>query len=333
MNTINDIRKPIESQFFQFENLYETTLRSENKLLNSVLDYIAAKRGKQLRPILVLLSAELCHGITDKTVQTAVALELLHTASLIHDDVVDSSPLRRGSEAIQEKWTNKIAVLSGDWILSKVIEITSDIRNNKILNIVASIGKNLSSGELLQLHSGQSMWISEKQYFEVIRCKTAELFSACTSAGAASSGATMRQESSLRDFGRELGIIFQLKDDILDYSDSEELGKPTMNDIRDGKATLPLLKALERAPEEERKDIEKKAEELASSNNKLSEKQISGMEQDIKTFVMRYDGVRYAYNKMLFHREKAIKALDLFHNSPAKESLINLLDFAINRIN
>ena len=157
MNTIQEIRKPIQTEFRQYEQAFADTLQTDNKLLSEVLDYIHTKRGKQLRPILVLLSASLCRGITPKTLQTAVALELMHTASLIHDDVVDDSPLRRGNEAIHTRWTNKIAVLVGDYLLAKVIELLADVRNTTILGTVADMGKSLASGELLQLHTGQSM--------------------------------------------------------------------------------------------------------------------------------------------------------------------------------
>lgn len=248
MTSPQDIRKVIQSEFRLYEEAFAQSLQTDNRFLAEVLDYIHSKRGKQLRPIMVLLSAALCRGVTDKTLQTAVALELMHTASLIHDDVVDNSPMRRGSESVHAQWTNKIAVLVGDYILTRVIHILAELRNTTILNIVSNMGAALTSGELLQLHSGQSMWISEEQYNKVIEQKTACLFAACSEAGAASTGATMRQMTAMKQFGLHLGMCFQLKDDVLDYSDIEDIGKPTMNDIRDGKATLPLLISLQRAP-------------------------------------------------------------------------------------
>ena len=201
MTNPQDIRKVIQSEFHQYEEAFALSLKTENALLAQVLDYVHSKRGKQLRPILVILSAALCRGITDKSLQTAVALELMHTASLIHDDVVDNSPLRRGSEAVHAQWTNKIAVLVGDYLLTRVISILSDLRNICILNIVSQMGAALTSGELLQLHSGESMWISEKQYNLVIEQKTARLFAACSEAGAASTGATTRQMTAMRQYG------------------------------------------------------------------------------------------------------------------------------------
>lgn len=322
MNTI------IAREFAQYEKAFEAAIKTDNATLQEVLSYIHLRRGKQIRPQLVLLCAAISHGITDKTINTAVALELLHTATLIHDDVVDNSPTRRGKAAIQEQWSNKVAILVGDYILAQVINILDDLRNNPIIHIVANMGKSLSSGELTQLHAGRSMWISEKQYFEVIRQKTAELFAACAQAGACSSLATPKQTTALKNFGLHLGMCFQLKDDILDYSDSEELGKPTMNDIRDGKATLPLLIALERAVPEEAEAIRQAAEDLAKHAPHIDEHEV---EEDIKSFVMRYQGVRYAYKKIEEHRKKAVLALDFFPDSEFKQALLDMLTYTIQR--
>lgn len=329
MTKEQNILRPIEQEFKTFEKTFERTLQCDQPILKDVLQYLLTKRGKQLRPLLILLSAKLCRGITDKTIDTAVALELLHTSSLIHDDVVDASPLRRGHEAIHIRWTNKVAVLVGDFILAKVIQLVAQVRNAKILNIIANIGASLSSGELLQLHANATMWISEEQYYRVIEQKTAHLFAACTEAGSESSGGTMRQVSALRDFGLHLGMCFQLKDDVLDYSDSDELGKPTMGDIRDGKATLPLLIALQRAPKEEADRIRQLAEQLSHNAPHIDAYEA---EQEIKSFVLRYDGIRYAYQQMQLHKEKAVDALAAFHDSTSKQSLIDILDYAINRL-
>ena len=206
MDTLLEIRKPIEGSFLEFERLFDESLKSDNPLLSNVLSYVAAKRGKQLRPILVLLSAQMCNKITDKTLCTAVALELLHTASLMHDDVVDASPTRRGAESVQAHWSNKVAVLGGDYMLAKTIALIAEIRNGRILDIVSQLGRSLASGELLQLHANESMWISEEQYYRVIEQKTAKLFEACMEAGAESAGCTMRQRTALKEFGRLFGI-------------------------------------------------------------------------------------------------------------------------------
>ena len=290
MNALSEIRFPIEDSWRAYERLMEQSLHADNKLQQEVLRHVGSSRGKQLRPLVVLLCAQICDTITDKTLRSAVALELLHTASLIHDDVVDSSDTRRGVEAVHAKWTNKIAVLVGDYMLAKVIGL--------IAEIVSNLGKNLSSGEMVQLHVGQSMWIDEARYLQVIEQKTAQLFQACAEAGAESAGCTPKQRAALREYGKMLGLCFQIKDDIFDYSDLEEIGKPTMSDLRDGKVTLPLIESLRRAPKDEAEEIKAK----------------------------------YAVQQMLAYKKKATEALSVFRDSAEKRSLIALLDFAINRV-
>ncbi len=320
MITLEQIRQPVAEEFQQFERSFEQALQTDNPLLKEVLSIVLARRGKQLRPLLVLLSAKLCHGINEKTIQTAVALEMLHTASLIHDDVVDGSD--SGLPSVNARWNNKIAVLTGDYLLAKVIDIIAGLRNVKILGIVSDMGEALSEGELLQLHSNDDMWITEKDYFGIIEHKTARLFAACCEAGAASSGATMKQETALSCFGEELGICFQMQDDILDYSDSEELGKPTMSDIRDGKVTLPLLISLNRAPKQEAQHI------IALTQQPFTLK----TENDIKSFVLRYDGIHYAQQRMHEHMLTALSALSAFRPSPTTEALTLLLNHTVNRV-
>ncbi len=329
MATITDIRKPIEAEWKHYERVMESSLRADNKLQQEVLRYVGSRRGKQLRPMLVLLAAQICNPITDKTLRSAVALELLHTASLIHDDVVDSSDTRRGAAAVHVKWTNKVAVLIGDYMLAKVIGLTAEVRNIRILEIVANLGKSLSSGEMVQLHVGQSMWIDEEQYYQVINQKTAQLFQSCAEAGAESAGCTPRQRAALRDYGRLLGLCFQIKDDIFDYSDLEEIGKPTMSDLMDGKVTLPLIEALRRAPQDEADHIRELGELLAAHSETLdTEKAL----QEIKAFVMRFKGDEYAVRQMLAYKKEATEALSVFRDCPEKKSLIDLLDYAINRV-
>ena len=326
---MKDYCSSIQSEFNLFEETFTAALQTDHPLLHNVLDYVHAKRGKQLRPILVLLSAALCRGITSKTISTAVALEIMHTASLIHDDVVDNSPIRRGTKSVHEVWSNKVAILVGDYMLARVMHMLAEIRNSTILNIVSEMSAALTSGELLQLHSDQSMWISEEQYMKVIRQKTAHLFSACSEAGAASAGATTRQQTAMRQFGMYLGLCFQLKDDVFDYSDIEDLGKPTMNDLRDGKATIPIIKSLQRATKEEANQIKELAESLANDSQHIDTFEA---EQEIRSFVLRYDGIRYAHQLMEKYRKKAIDTLKIFPDNKYKESLIGLLDYAIQRM-
>lgn len=329
MTTLTDIRRPIEPDFRRFEECYRGHLQSQHPVLKEVFEHLLQQCGKQLRPMLVLLSAKLCKGVTTKTLETAAALELLHTASLIHDDVVDDSPMRRGMASVQAQWSNQVAVLTGDYLLAKVIAIITALRNTRIMTIIGEMSASLTSGELLQLHRDHSMWITEEQYFRIIELKTACLFQACTEAGAESSGTTQKQAGALREFGRCLGICFQLKDDVLDYSDAEEVGKPTMHDINDGKATLPLLVSLQRAPKAESEHIRQLASDLAGHAPYIETHEA---EEEIRAFVLRYDGVRYAYKQMQLYKEKALKALQVFRDSEAKRSMAALLDYAINRL-
>ena len=214
-------------------------------------------------------------------------------------------------------------------MLTRVMSILTNLRNVSILNIVSEMSAALTSGELLQLHSGESMWISEEQYNMVIEKKTACLFAACSEAGAVSTGATSRQITALRTYGMHLGMCFQLKDDVLDYSDIEDIGKPTMNDVRDGKATLPLLISLQRASREEAAYIQEIAEALAAKAPHIDSFEV---EQDIKSFILRHGGIRYAHQEMEKHRKKAIAALSVFPDNKYKQALIALLDYAINRM-
>jgi octaprenyl-diphosphate synthase len=329
MGLMEAIRNAIQTEFRQFDAELTSALHSENPLLNEALDYLRAQKGKQLRPILVMLSAGICRGITNKTIKTAVSMELMHTASLVHDDVVDNSPTRRGQNALHKQWSNKVAILVGDYMLAKAIEQLATVHNNTVLNIVAEMTLALTSGEILQLHANQSMWINEEQYLRIIEHKTARLFAACSEAGAASSGATARQQKALRQFGIYLGMCFQIKDDIFDFSDIEDLGKPTMNDINDGKATLPIIKSLQRASKEEATHIQALGDALASKSSSINALEA---QEEIKSFVLRYDGIRYAYHLMEKYRKKAIEALKIFPDNIYKNSLITLLNYAINRM-
>ncbi len=331
MASISDIRQPIESEWKRYEKVLHETLRADDKVQQRVLDYILSQRGKQLRPLVVLLCAQICNPITDKSLRSAVALDLLHNASLVHDDVVDNSDMRRGQPAVHTQWTNKVAVLMGDYMLAKVIGLVAEVRNIRILEIVSSLGQSLSSGEVLQLHYGASMWIDEAQYMKIIDQKTAQLFQACAEAGAESAGCTQRQRTALREYGRLLGLCFQIKDDIFDYSDLEEIGKPTMSDLRDGKVTLPLIEALRRAPQDEAAAIKAKGEWLVAKEEREQKEEAKVLEE-VKSFVMRFKGDEYAVQRMLDYKKQATEALNVFRDSAEKRSLLGLLDYAINRV-
>ena len=330
MANLSDIRRPIEGEWKRYEKVLHESLRSDDRVQQAVLDYILAQRGKQMRPLVVLLCAQICNPVTDKTLKTAVALDLLHNSTLVHDDVVDNSDTRRGKPAVHTQWTNKVAVLMGDYMLAHVIGLVAEARNIRILEIVSRLGQNLSSGEVLQLHYGSSMWINEQQYLKIIDQKTAQLFQSCAEAGAESAGCTPRQRTALREYGHLLGLCFQIKDDIFDYSDLEEIGKPTMSDLRDGKVTLPLIIALERAPRPEVEEIKEQGEKLVAKE--FSPEEEARVLEQIKSFVLRFRGDEYAVQRMLEYKKKAIEALSVFHDCEEKRSLIALLDYAINRV-
>jgi len=330
MASLKDIREPIEAAWQRYERLMQECMQSDERIQKSVLSYIASRTGKQLRPLIVLLCAKICNPITDKTLRAAVALEMLHNASLVHDDVVDNSDTRRGKPAVHTQWSNKVAILTGDYMLAKVIGLVAEVRNIRILEIVSRLGQSLSSGEMLQLHIGQTMWIDEERYIRVIDQKTAQLFQACAEAGAESAGCTPRQRKALSEYGRLLGLCFQIKDDIFDYSDLEEIGKPTMSDLRDGKVTLPLIEALRRAPEEEAAHIRAIGEQIGGLETN-SDEGVRLMEE-IKAFVLRFHGDEYAVQKMLAYKKQATEALSVFRDSDVRKSLLHLLDYSINRV-
>ena len=330
MGNLTEIRKPIEGEWKRYEKVLHETLRADDRVQQAVLNYILAQRGKQMRPLVVLLCAQICNPVTDKTLKSAVALDLLHNSTLVHDDVVDNSDTRRGKPAVHTQWTNKVAVLMGDYMLALVIGLVTEVRNIRILEIVSRLGKNLSSGEVLQLHYGSSMWIDEKQYLKIIDQKTAQLFQSCAEAGAESAGCTPRQRAALKKYGNLLGLCFQIKDDIFDYSDLEEIGKPTMSDLRDGKVTLPLIIALQRAPKPEAEEIKAKGERLVAKEYSAEEE--ARVLEEIKAFVMRFKGDEYAVQRMLEYKKQATEALSIFHDCEEKKSLISLLDYAINRV-
>jgi len=305
-----------------FEKTFVSALSTENPLLLSVNDYVLQKSGKQLRPMLVLLSAKVCGPVNQSTIDSAISLELLHTASLIHDDVVDDTDERRGKPSINARWTNKIAILSGDYILSKSLGSATKTNNLEILKSIANIGMQLSDGELLQLANVQISKVSEENYFSIIRKKTALLFSTCTEIGGLSVNANEAELEHLRNFGEFLGICFQIKDDIFDYYDELLIGKPTGNDIRDGKLTLPLIYALRNSEGAAKENI------VAIIDNKeFSEENIHA----VTRFAHENGGVLYAEGRMEEYKNKAIDELNGFADSNIKKALILSAEFAASR--
>ena len=244
MDLLSIIKRPIKADLERFVNLFEKSLTHDYGLLAQVLDHIRQRAGKRMRPMLILLMAKHFGGITDATQYAAVGLELLHTASLVHDDVVDDSAERRGQSSVNAEYNNKVAVLVGDYILSTALLNVALTDNQIIVKRLAELGRTLASGEILQLSNIQNTEISEDVYYDVIIQKTAALFEACCTIGALSAGGSDEDIEKASLFGRNLGIMFQIKDDIFDYSQSSEIGKPTGNDMAEGKLTLPVIYAL-----------------------------------------------------------------------------------------
>jgi len=316
------IKKPIEKEFRLYETAFENAVKTDNILLGNVLRYVGTTKGKELRPVLVLLTASMLGKIESDTIQAAVSLELLHTASLMHDDVVDQTYQRRSNFSVNALWNNKIAILVGDYYLSKSAHISAQMKNRKVTPLLAQLGCDLSDGELLQLNNERKLLIDEPIYLDVIRKKTAKTFAFCTQAGAISVEASSIDEENLRLFGEYLGMIFQMKDDIFDYFDSSKIGKPTGNDLKEGKMTLPLIFALDNADKKEAKPI------LNMIRNKdFTVENLKNM----SAFVQKRGGIQYAEMRMKEFKDLADAILQKYPDSLFKSSLSACLDFAIQR--
>ncbi len=312
MISIEQIKKPILAEFDEFERKFVDAFSSNDALIQSVNNYILQKRGKQIRPILTLLAAKSVGKVNENTMHCAVALEMLHTASLIHDDVVDESDERRGQPSVNSKWGNKISILVGDFLLSQSLAMTNKTRNPLILEKITSLGKQLSEGELLQITNVKNINLKEEKYIEVIKKKTATLFDTCTYVGALSAGATDAEAETMRHFGEIYGICFQLKDDIFDYIASEkEIGKPVGNDIKEGKITLPLLYALNA-------NLQEREEYLEIIRNKKFDKE--NVEKLIQ-FAINNGGIEYAENKIQEYKTKAEEILKDVKNKEIRDAL------------
>ena len=255
MDSISLIRTPIEAELRDFKELFDSSLSSSNALLDSVVSHIRQRNGKMMRPILVLLVARLYGAVCPSTLHAAVSLELLHTASLVHDDVVDESTERRGQLSVNAIFNNKVAVLTGDYLLATSLVHAELTNSHRIIQLVSTLGQDLADGELLQLSNVSNHSFSEEVYFDVIRKKTAALFAACTKAAAFSVGVGEGEAELARLLGEYIGICFQIKDDIFDYFDNREIGKPTGNDMLEGKLTLPALYVLNTTKNDEAQEL------------------------------------------------------------------------------
>lgn len=323
MDSSSLIKSPVTAELEAFEKLFDATLASDNVLLNSATDYIRRRNGKRMRPILVLLLGKLLGNVCDATLHAAVSLELLHTASLVHDDVVDESAERRGQLSVNAAFSNKVAVLVGDFLLANSLVHASQTFNHAIIGTVSVLGRELADGELLQLSNVSSDTFSEEVYFKVIRKKTAALFAACSKVAAISVGASEELTEQARLFGERIGICFQIRDDIFDYFNSPEIGKPTGNDMAEGKLTLPLLYVLNTHPEEWAVELA-----LKVRNGNATEEEIKRLVE----FTIQNGGIEYAEEVMLKYRSQALDWVNSFEGVPeVKQALTAFVNYVTER--
>lgn len=318
---LRDIKAPIASEMEEFEKKFRASMKTKVLLLDKIMSYIVKRKGKQMRPMFVFLSAGTCGNISESTYRGASLIELLHTATLVHDDVVDDANYRRGFFSVNALWKNKIAVLVGDYLLSRGLLLSVDNGDYELLRIVSDAVKLMSEGELLQMEKARRLDIDEEVYYEIIRQKTASLIASCCGVGAASSGRENGTIQKMQLFGEKVGMAFQIKDDLFDYGEAE-VGKPLGIDIREKKMTLPLIKALERASWMEKRKILNLVRNHNDNSKKINE---------IIDFVKVSGGLEYAEEVMQRYYKEAMEILDGFEDSEYKTSLSQLVQFTIER--
>ncbi len=321
-NALTDIKAPISNIMEEFEKKFRASMKSNVPLLDRIMHYIVKRKGKQMRPMFVFLSAGLCGEINDRTYRAATLVELLHTATLVHDDVVDDSYERRGFFSINALWKNKIAVLVGDYLLSKGLLLSVNHKDFDLLEIVSEAVRVMSEGELMQIEKARRLDISEEIYFEIIRQKTASLIASCCAAGSASVYADKDVIQRMHKFGELIGIAFQIKDDLFDYGPSGIIGKPTGIDIKESKMTLPLIHSLGKSSRQVRKHIVNIVKNHNTNNKKVKE---------VIDFVKEEGGLDYASERMNEFRDRAFDVLDTFKDSSYKGSLRQLITFTTER--
>lgn len=322
MNKIELIRKPVEKELGEFKVLFDDSLKSSTPLLNEVLSYIKKRNGKMMRPILVLLFAKLFGTPDVSALHAALSLELLHTASLVHDDVVDESDKRRGQSSVNAIYNNKVSVLVGDYLLATSLKHAAATGRVDLVNLVSHLGQDLSEGEIIQLANINNRDFSEEIYFDVIRKKTAALFTASAESGALSVNASKKEVETAALFGEMIGIAFQIKDDIFDYFESEELGKPTGNDMMEGKLTLPALYVLNSREGEKYRELALRIRALEASQEEIKE---------FVCFVKEEGGIEYAEKVMRDYRDRALALLPISAEEDVKEALAMYIDYVIER--
>lgn len=324
MDTLSLIKQPIETELDDFIELFNHALDHEDGLLQTVLNHIKQRAGKRMRPILILLVAKNFGQVSSVTQHAAVGLELLHTASLVHDDVVDEAAERRGQASVNADYDNKVAVLVGDYVLSTALLHVSYTHSEIIVRRLAELGRTLSDGEILQLANIQSKKVTEEVYYKIIERKTAALFEACAAIGAESAGATEEEVEAARLFGKNLGIVFQIRDDIFDYYDSEaEIGKPTGNDLAEGKLTLPIIYALNSTENEEMNALARKVKAHDVTREEI---------EKLVAFAKDNGGIEYAERRMWDFHAEAQSFIDTYvKDESVRTSLQTYLDYVIKR--
>ena len=321
MLSLDEIKKPIAAELDTFEGKFKASMQSSIPLLDRITHYIVKRKGKQIRPMFVFFSASLCGGITEATHRGAALVELLHTATLVHDDVVDNSYERRGFFSINALWKNKIAVLVGDFLLSKGLLLSINNGDFDLLKIVSEAVKQMSEGELLQIEKARRLDINEKIYYEVIRQKTASLIASCCACGASSAGANAETVEQMRLFGEKVGIAFQIKDDLFDFG-TDAIGKPLGIDIKEKKITLPLIYALNKASRSEKRRIINLVKHHNEESDKVSE---------IIDFVRKSGGMDYASEQMGMYQQEAFNILNNLPAHSSRDALEQLVRFTTER--
>lgn len=323
MKIVEQIKLPIKKEMELFEVKFKDSMASNVPLLNRITHYIVRRKGKQMRPMFVFLVAKMVSDGTmnERTYRGASIIELIHTATLVHDDVVDDSNRRRGFFSINALWKNKIAVLVGDFLLSKGVLLSIDNDDFDILKLISVAVREMSEGELLQIEKARRLDITEDVYFEIIRQKTATLIAACCGIGAASVDATTKEIEKMRKFGEIIGTAFQMKDDLFDYTD-DKIGKPTGIDIKEQKMTLPLIYTLNNCSNEKKKWLINSVKKYNKDKNRVKE---------VIAFVKESGGIDYTIAKMKEYHTNALEILDSYPNSPYKESLVTMVNYVIER--
>ena len=323
MISVKSIKSPIAEEMSLFEDKFKEAMKGNAPLLDKITHYIVKRKGKQMRPMFVFLTANLCGGVTERTYRAANLIEMIHTATLVHDDVVDDANKRRGFFSVNALWKNKIAVLVGDFLLSKGLQLAAKYKDYDFLEIISAVTKEMSEGELLQIEKARRLDIKEDIYFEIIRQKTATLIAACCATGASSAGANEEEVEKLRLLGEKIGIAFQIKDDLFDYESSGSLiGKPVGIDIKERKMTLPLIYALNNSSRKEKRwmiDVVK--------NHNENQKLVTQLIEKVKSS----GGIEYTKKKMYEFRQKAMDIINSYPSSPSRQSLIDLILYTTER--